>query len=129
MVKKTVHIKLDENILIRLKAIAHGEGRTVSDLIRESVVDLLDQRRSKKMEQLERPVTIEDARPSLDKAKLYLETVLPQFHFSFIQGGPGWKVIIMPASGVDEPMQPSQNELEQAIENASEYADIYLELD
>jgi len=28
-----------------------------------------------------------------------------------------------------QPMQPSKYELEQAIENASEYADIYLELD
>jgi len=35
---------------------------------------------------------------------------------------------MMPGHGVGQPMQPSKDELEQVIENASEYADIYLEL-
>jgi len=44
MVKKNVHLVMDEKIIKRLKAIADREGRNTSELIREAVARLIYER-------------------------------------------------------------------------------------
>lgn len=42
------HIRLDKNVMDRLKNLAKEEGRTATELIREAVADLLKKREKQK---------------------------------------------------------------------------------
>ena len=45
IVKKNVHLRIDERMLNELKSLADEEGRGISEMIREAIADLLRARK------------------------------------------------------------------------------------